>query len=377
MKYVDRVKFPSSVKSHNLSQSPSFKTKLMVASPIHFIRELLRSLCHHHLPPKSLEFAFIQEPVLKQIHEVVSHQPYICFIGMDTYGIILAGMVAEKTKTPLFYYSLELRYSTSPLYRNDPFFASLKELERKYHEMCQGTLIQSKERAAILFADNGLTEKNIWMLPVSIGEPPVIQRSQTLYLQHHLPDSQCLLLQLGFIGDRSLSLEIAEAASDFPQNWSIIFNGPMQTKKNFYQRMLELQKKYPQKRLCISEDLTNLGTLSQLVASAHIGIVAYVPSDLNEVHVLYASEKMARYLHCGLPIIGLNVPGLRELTEKYRFGVVIDDVSQMKPAVNYLLTHYEEYRVGAFKFFTEQFSFEKWITPFIDHLEEKHLEKKD
>jgi hypothetical protein len=358
MKYTHCVNFGHSVILHPLLSSGG----------------RFRSWWQKLLPFKNSRFEFLKKSVVARARKTILKGQTVLAIGIDTYGIVLAGAATDGLAIPLVYYSLELRYSTSPLYIRDSTFAQLKSLERKVHRICRGTLIQSKERARILFEDNQLPQENIWILPVSIGEPAATQKTNFLQKRFCLPKSQINLLQLGFIGERSHSYEIAKAALSFPANWSTIFNGPFQQTHNFMERMEEIKSSAPANQICLSPQLANLSELANLICSAHIGIVAYKAADLNEVHVLYASEKLARYLHCGLPFVGIGVLGLKELLEEYPCGVAIDDISQMEEAVHFLLDHYEDYRKNAFYLFEQKFEFNKCIAPFLESLDGYHCE---
>jgi len=89
----------------------------------------------------------------------------------------------------------------------------------------------------------------------------------------------------------------------------------------------------------------------EVTSHAQIGVAIYDDSSMN--NLFCAPNKIYEYAGFGMPIIGSDVPGLRNTIEKYSAGICVDfdDVSAVKKAIIEIVNHYEEYSENAKKMF--------------------------
>ena len=92
---------------------------------------------------------------LSYIYPIIKNKKYICFIGIDTLGTIMADL-ANYNNVPLIYYNLELQVERQGIGRLG--FYVIKELEIIAHNNSIATIIQDEERAKVLFEYNKISE---------------------------------------------------------------------------------------------------------------------------------------------------------------------------------------------------------------------------
>ena len=88
----------------------------------------------------------------------------------------------------------------------------------------------------------------------------------------------------------------------------------------------------------------------EITSNAYIGLLFYEPADLNRAFC--APNKIYEYSSFGLPIIGNNIPGLRNTIGTARAGVCVDiNKENIISAIKYINSHYEEMQDAAFDFY--------------------------
>jgi glycosyltransferase involved in cell wall biosynthesis len=123
-----------------------------------------------------------------------------------------------------------------------------------------------------------------------------------------------------------------------------------------------------QLRLAISSDLVELDELTMLAASANIGLVFYIGDTANTYLIGQSSEKMARYLQCGIPVITNDFPSLKRIVESYNCGVCVVDPAGIPAAIAQISEQYARYREAAFRCYNEKYELSRHYQQFIEYL---------
>ena len=237
----------------------------------------------------------------------------------------------------------------------------LKHLERKYHAQAIATIIQDEERKRLLLADNGLTESKMFYVPVAMLGQPIQSRGRYFHERFGLPDSERILLQFGYIHKYRLSQQIAEAAQALPDGWTLVMHGFIG--QDMVDTISELDVR---KKIRLSRDLVDLNDLQRLVSSADIGLVFYTDDNLNDYNAGLASDKMARHMQCGTPVITIDFPSFRRIVDRYRCGICVGDSEGIPDAVRQIEADYETYRAAAFRCFADNYEFSRHFRPVIE-----------
>lgn len=102
-----------------------------------------------------------------------------------------------------------------------------------------------------------------------------------------------------------------------------------------------------------------------------VGLVWYSPLKEDETHyyIGLSSGKMFKYLSLGQPIIAVKCPGISAVVNKYKLGVVVDNITELPDAYETIMRDYSYYRKNVIKTYREKFDFKKTIVPFLDCIE--------
>ena len=330
-----------------------------------FLSKLHRSVKWHGIKTCVFYAIFIARylkllPYLKYVSSIIKNRKYICFIGVEKWGLIVAGLV-NYNDVPLIYYSLELYYSAPTGIRRFTFNA-YRGLEVIAHHNAIATIIQDEERAKVLFEYNKISEdkQEILYLPVSMRGDSFKERTDFLYKTLGIPRDKKILLQLGMIASARMSVEIAKSAQNWPDDWVLVMHG------NFYEGT-EHQIRNLDKRgnIYLSERKVPFEDIPKVVASAHIGLVFYknlINSNYyNNYYIGSSSGQLAHYLQCGIPIIALNIPSLRRVVDEFQCGLTVDDADSIAESAKIVFNKYEFFRENAYKCFEERYRFEKYF----------------
>ena len=312
---------------------------------------------------KDKVYSFIPKHVINYVENIVSHGNYRCFIGVEPTGLIFASSVGSKLHIPIIYYSLELYLSYDNRFQSRRF-KILKELEREYHKGVIATIIQDEERAKLLLKDNKVLSSKTILVPLSLlGE---LQQNKTRYLYEHLnvPSDKRIVLQIGAISADNFSLEIAEASQYLPSGWVLVMHGYADRDVVRKIRRLNLESK-----VYLSPRMVSFDKVPELVASADIGLVFYKNISDNELYIDSASGKLAHYLQCGLPIITIDLPGLKRVVKEYQCGVSISNPKDMATALGHVVSNYDKFRANAFRCYKDRYEFSHHFQKVIDVIE--------
>ena len=339
-----------------------------------FFSKLYRSVKLHDIKTCIFYAIFIVRylkilPYINYISSIIKDRNYICFIGVEKLGLVVADLV-NYSEVPLIYYSLELYYSAPSGIRRFTFNA-FRELEIIAHHNAIATIIQDEERAKVLFEYNKVPEdkQEILYLPASMRGDSFKERTDFFYETLGIPRDKKILLQFSMIASARMSAEIAKSAQNWPDDWVLVMHGTFA--KGVKRLIGKLNKKG---NIFLSEKKVPFEDIPEVVASAHIGLVFYKNFDYNYYNNYYvgsASGQLAHHLQCGIPIITLNIPSLIRVIDKFQCGLTVDDADSIAESAKIIFNNYEFFRENAFKCFEEKYRFEKYfenINKFIKSL---------
>lgn len=290
-------------------------------------------------------------------------QHYVCVIGVDTLGLAVATIMNLHRKTPIIYWSLEIRYARELTHVLDRL---LKTLERPCNRRAALTIIQDSERSNSLRVENAIDPSKILIVPNGpLGQRPRFG-SDLLRRKFGLRQHDRIILHIGRIEPQVLSRELAAAASHWPEDWVLIFHGGIRWYDEVY---LEEVREAGKGRALQSLEPLSYDELDMLVMSGDIGIVVY-QKELGPNHALAGSSgKLGHYLRCGLPVVSLDLPGLPEVLHRYQCGICVSDLEGMAGAIERILQRYDFYSANAVKCYEEVYEFGRHFGQVLRHIE--------
>ena len=338
--------------------SPSWKSQTNI------LKRNLGALRYYVIEPILSKF-LIPNIVLKRTKEQLAKKQYVCFIGVEKNGLVWAGLMGKIFKIPYLYYSLELYtdeyYAFTRPHKRLRFWRT-RQLEKRFHPGAHATIVQDEVRGTVL-----MTMQNIY-LPVSIAGKPIFQKSDLLHEKFHISKKKRIILQFGLITGARLSDKIAEAVQHIDNKWVIVFHGAV-TEEGIIDRIKKINSN---NNIILSTDLIASSLIDEIIESVDIGLCFYDNKVQNDFHTGFSSEKLARYLQCGIPVIAFDYPTFKLSVEKNKCGVCIKGLDELPIAIQKIENDYNRYRENAFKTYRSTFEFKcqfKKVLNFIDHLE--------
>ncbi len=299
--------------------------------------------------------------------KITSGHNYDFVIGVDTYGLAAAGRAMQKTKFPLIYFSLEISFINDLKYLAERI---LKKIEKYFHRKADLTIIQDMYRLEALYHENSVSLEAVKYLIVPNAPVGKFQKINSTYFRDifDLQENDVIILHAGGLSTGYMNNEIAASAATWPENYKLVFHFSEFLPDDFPE-LIKLKTLSNHKAL-ISPKPVAFDKLAEISSSAQIGIVFYNKDrGLNHSLIVGASGKLANYLRCGLPVIALNLPGFKELFDKYGCGVVVDSAEENAKAIETIMSDYKRYSENAARCYDEVYEFESHFNQLFPALE--------
>ncbi len=287
-------------------------------------------------------------------------------IGVDSIGLFWASKLINE-ESVLYYLSLEL-LCKSAIPRNSYFLKWIKEKELRLHNnKVKLTLIQDKFRLNILERENEIILDNKFsILTNSPRENNLNFKKDSLYFNQKfqiLPGEK-IILMAGMIEEVTMATSVARTFGKFnDENVKLIFHERQQRDPG-EQYFQDLQK-IGGKNFYLSLTPVPYSDVTKVYDSADIGLVFYDPSyGDNVAFIIGASGKLSHYLMHGLPVIANDLPGFRELFEKYDIGFVLNEIHDLEDAVDKIFLNYKYYSDNAYNCYLSEYNFNSQFEKF-------------
>lgn len=316
------------------------------------IQRLARYLKQISLLYTAPEVGLIPSTIRKQTLSILGQDHYAMLIGVEKGGLAWAGSIAKEHDVPLIYSSLEL-YTRDHWFCQSIWNKRLKATEEKYHRLSVATIVQDKARGDILYRDNQV-KANVKAIYFPVSRMGDARYQASDWLQTHLGivNGELIILAHGMISIGRLSLAIAEEAQSFEPNWKLVLHGWGSETVIDSIRLLDSKQ-----QVRLSLELVDISKEQEIVSSAHIGLVLYGNECINDRLTGFSSEKLSLYLQCGVPVIAFDYPTYEHIRTE-GCGVLVKSISEIKGAIETIVSDYDSYRANAFSVFNKYYRFE-------------------
>jgi len=255
------------------------------------------------------------------------------------------------SKSLKYYISYEIWFKNETPDRDLPYFYSLK----KYIHEFRSIIIQDKARESILRKEKDISEENIKFkfLPVAYENLrfPVKKKSARKILVSGSLDRYTGVDQIIKLNETETTLA----------NFEFTFQTHRIETTNT--DIIKIIKDSSKSNILLDDrNFSSYKNYFEYISLYDVGISIYIPhlhSDCsaelgkNIEEIGLSSGKMNAYLANSLPVVATKTKYLNELNNKYNFGILIDNISELPKALDELSFNYSEYSQNAFEFYNK------------------------
>jgi glycosyltransferase involved in cell wall biosynthesis len=276
---------------------------------------------------------------LQKAFLAVCKEPYAALVGIEKKGVTLAAMIGKTLQIPHIHWSLELYLADNLGYMNiTPCGDFWLKTEADAYKSALAVIIQDEDRAAVLRAAMG-HEGRCLFLPVAINAANVQPLGgHALHDLYGIDHSRKILLCYG--NNRMPANWVLTMRDSLPEPWTLVLHGMY---------MLGLENTPCDSRLIISATRRPEAEIPALIASSHAGLAYYKADDINQSLTAFSSEKLARYLCAGIPVVTSGIRNIHRLFDEYPCGVGITEPQQIAAALQTIAKNEEMFRKNAEK----------------------------
>jgi glycosyltransferase involved in cell wall biosynthesis len=172
------------------------------------------------------------------------------------------------------------------------------------------------------------------------------------------------------ICDEVFSKELAKAFNLMDIRCALIFHEREQ--KSLDNPYIQSLQEINSNNLFLSLNPLPYQDIHKVFMSTDIGLACYRDVDENFSEISKASGKLSFYLKHGKPTIVNNIPSLRRLNDRYKFGILIEDISnylEIEAAIAEIMNNYQYFSDNALYCFKQEFDFQLITEPLLDFLD--------
>jgi glycosyltransferase involved in cell wall biosynthesis len=283
---------------------------------------------------------------------------YDWLIGFDPGGLVRAAALAQRWGIPYVYHSLEIDAADHPG----------KSLERRLNAGALFTLTQDSLRAGVLARLNEQDPARVHISTNSSIGPVLPGRKRWFHERFPLGDRRVVLAigtLLPFAGIRGF----LETFAQWPKEYALVLHGWLPDPE-FRRYVLDAVRGHDS--IFLSSDIVGLDQKFDLFQSADVGLVFFEPHDVNLANAGASAGKLYDFMRCGVPCIGNDIPGLRELLEDGGLGLAIPGYARLPQALAEISERRDELRARCLKQFPG-FEFSRVYEPILAMTEERVL----
>ncbi len=274
-------------------------------------------------------------------------------------AIICSTLPYRMKSTRFYYYNLEIYVFPD---KNSFFldvintfcFLKNKMKEKVFVKGCKALVIQDPLRKNIL-KKYGISHSKTFLIPNSYycnNEHYDVEHVGGLIYTGGL--DRCLLES--FMENLKQVRDIKITLSGWKSKWLL---------DNYINKL----KKYPNIELYMNK--LPVEKYTKFISAYDIAFIWYSDKSIDNVYNIgLSSGKFFKHLSIGQPVIVVNFPGIAEEVRKHKLGIVIDDLSELKDAINEIQTNYNKYFENVKAVYEMKYDFGKVSKKFFDFITE-------
>ncbi|MFZ1321205.1 MAG: hypothetical protein WAT71_06575 [Ignavibacteria bacterium] len=299
-------------------------------------------------------------------------------ICVDPMGLVIGGRI----KTLL---SFKLVYASFEIFFEDEFFVQrkkvMKKLEMNYSKLVNIVIIQDEKREKLLKSVNNFSDNtDFHRIPVSPLKMEITETDYDIHKELNIPEDKLIVIYSGSLQNWS---GLNEIISLFPKKWNndfwLIIHTHQKLNEDSDLKIEINQLNINRQNITIHEKpFYRFEEYFEFLSKCDIGIATYFPNNLdifagkNLEAIGLSSGKFSSYMMLGIPTITTNHFIYRFLNNKYKFGEIINTISELPDALNKVRTGIKEKSESCKRLYDEVLNPEMKIELLIDRIESKN-----
>jgi glycosyltransferase involved in cell wall biosynthesis len=361
----------------NKSEGVSHSWKMLVPESLKIIFRDNRNLIRENLLNWQLQYSWFREKLSYYFFCLCNtrkkNQDII--IAIDESGLIaglLVRMFSKEPKPKIIFWSLE----TGLVIGKSSLFL-LRFHELLFSLSCRFTdIVVTQEESRLADLEKKISHKIRSVPKIFIPHSPLGRsnekncnsRSDFFHKMFSLSKIDKVILHAGWIHDGMCVDKIALSSKLWKPEFRLVLHE--REKRSPKEDFIRHVSKLSGNRALLSLNPVTFDRIDEVISSAHIGLIAYDSKyGAGRVNIRKSSGKLAQYLKCGVPVIALKLPGYEEMFTKYKCGLVFESFDQIENCIDTIMAEYQSFSVEALRCFSEEFDFNKFFSPLLNHLE--------
>lgn len=309
---------------------------------------------------------FLLSDAIFALRQRITGNKYSFIIGFDPGGLIRGGMMSYAWGTPLVFHSLELASIDE---HATPKMRFKKAVERWFSKKAVLSLVQDDLRAEILADENGLDRDKIAIAYNSpIGEV-LAEKKNYFRSKFSISKNKHIVLAVGSLITDHLIDRIVFSAHKWPDDWVLVLHGWFPD--SAFESLIRSEVLKNPDKVFLSTEMLDYKDKYIVYESVDVGLVFFDPKNANLKYAAGSAGKLFDFMRAGVPIIGNDIPRMRELVEGNKCGLVVEDADKIAVTLPLILQDYEEFRQAAFAAY-DKYRFDRCYEKVIANLRLSH-----
>jgi hypothetical protein len=271
--------------------------------------------------------------VRESLKVLSTRAPFDLVIAFDPVSLFLATQLFRSELGRIVEYSLEISDESHVDFRASRTERSFRKFERHVLPKLRALMIQDRFRAAVLLRHVRRADAvRTIFFPVAMAGPG---RKPAPGLR--TPGAATVIF-FGGVWSAAFLRELRAIAAGLRDGQRLVVRGGRGTVTPGPMSGLRFE---------LNTEPIPFARVNDVIATADIGLALYPHNEANSRISAFASEKVARYLQCGVPFIAFRSEDYAYLQAETGCCVLVDSYSDVPAAVNRIIETYETYQRGA------------------------------
>lgn len=296
--------------------------------------------------------------------EIISINPQVVIGVVFVDALVIYFLPLIMRSTSFYYYNLEIYtpYLNKDIKRENFRFYMRYKLEYPINKLKETVYTRLSKAFTIQDPLRGRLSKkyHVWhQNTIFIPNSYVYDEAEVI------PNGQSGIIYTGGI-KRDFLLEQFDDLKSV-KNVPVTFSGIMD--RWCMERIKKLRRTNPNMKF--ENQLLPIDEYTNYMRKYAVGLVWYSPLKEDEAHYYMglSSGKMFKHLSLGQPVIAVRSHGITEVVNRYKLGIVIENISELESAYDIIMKNYSYYRQNVIRTYRNKFDFKKAIIPFLDCME--------